>query len=102
VYRKAVIAAIKYDKGLNILYYIPSNHRIADLPLWVPDWSDPAWPEGDARSSRDYHFTAGGRDKSKWRFTDNDKKLVISGKLIDTVIFCTEPLAATNASETPR
>jgi len=32
VYREAVITAIKYDKGLNILYYVPSNHRMADLP----------------------------------------------------------------------
>lgn len=33
IYKEVVITAIKYDKGLNILYYILFNHRIVDLPL---------------------------------------------------------------------
>ena len=37
VYRDSVIACVNYDKILDVLCYVPSDHRRDGLASWVPD-----------------------------------------------------------------
>ena len=93
VYREAVISSIDYDKNLYILYHAPSDRRRDGLASWVPDWGEDGWDEEDSRygllRSR---FAASGPGIPKWRFSEDRSALILVGKLVDTVIFRTDPM----------
>jgi hypothetical protein len=93
IFRESVIATINYDKNLYCLYHAPSDHRRAGLASWVPDWSDAGWAESDPRYGllRD-RFAACGPANAKWRFSDNQKQLILTAKIVDTLIYRTNPL----------
>ena len=88
IYREATVASVEYDKLLNVLYYAPSDNRMPGLASWVPDWSDPGWPDGDSRSPLvSGQFAAGGPSELKWRFSGDSTKLVITGRIVDTIMY---------------
>lgn len=93
IYREATVASIKYDKLLNILYYCPSDNRRLGLRSWVPDWSDPAWESDDSRSAMSHsRFAACGPSDPRWHFADDDTKLIVMGKIFDTVMYRSETM----------
>jgi hypothetical protein len=93
VYRESVIATINYDRNLYCLYHAPSDHRRDGLASWVPDWSDTGWTESDARYGILLdRFAACGPEKAKWRFSENQKQLIITAKIVDTLIYHASPL----------
>lgn len=93
IYRDSVIACINYDKNLYVLYHVPSDHRRDDLASWVPDWSDAGWKDSDPRygllRSR---FAACGPANSRWRFSADQNQLIITGTIVDSIIYRAEPL----------
>lgn len=93
VYRESVIATINYDRNLYCLYHAPSDHRRDGLASWVPDWSDSGWAESDSRygllRSR---FTACKSANSRWRFSEDQKQLILSATIVDTLIYRANPL----------
>ena len=93
VYREAVISSIDYDKNLYILYHAPSDRRRDGLASWVPDWSEDGWDEEDSRYGLlRNRFAASGPGIPKWRFSEDHSALILVGKLVDTVIFRTDPM----------
>lgn len=98
IYREATIAAITYDKSLYMLYYAPSDNRRGDLASWVPDWSDAGWKQADPRYAllRD-RFAACGPAESMYRFSPDKKQLIVQGRIVDNIIYRTEPLPPANA-----
>ncbi len=97
VYRDAVVACINHDQNLYVLFDAPSDHRHArpNLSSWVPDWSDEGWrynsPDARIAVTRD-RFCAAGPADPKWSFSHDQRRLVVSGKIVDSVIYCAEPL----------
>lgn len=93
IYRQATAAAIKFDKTLYILYHVPSDKRRKTLASWVPDWAERGFKPSDGRygvlRSR---FAASGSGLPIFRFSHNEKTLILRGKIIDTVLFKVEPL----------
>lgn len=94
IYRQATAAAIRFDKTLYILYHVPSDKRRKTLASWVPDWAERGFDRRDGRygvlRSR---FAASGPCLPLFRFSNNDKALILRGKIIDTVFFKAEPLS---------
>lgn len=88
IYREATAASINYDKNLYILYHAPSDRRRAELASWVPDWAENGFDRTDARYGilRD-RFAASGPGEPQWRFSHDNKQLILRGKVVDTVIF---------------
>jgi hypothetical protein len=80
------------------MFDVPSDHRHLrpNLSSWVPNWSDEGWRAAggaDARIAvtRD-RFCAAGPADPKWSFSHDQRRLIVSGKIIDSVIYCAEPL----------
>ncbi|KAJ8118188.1 hypothetical protein OPT61_g794 [Boeremia exigua] len=93
IYRQATIASIRHDKGLFILYQAPSDKRRKSLASWVPDWADQGFDPKDGRHAILLdRFAASGAGRPLYRFSDNEKVLVLRGKIVDTVIYKTESL----------
>jgi hypothetical protein len=92
IFREAVIAAINYDKTLHILYHAPSDRRLERLSSWVPDWTEPGWEPDDPRYNLHTQFSASKSGVPTWTFSDNGSALILSGKVVDTVIYRTDPL----------
>lgn len=93
VYRESVIATINYDRNPYCLYHAPSDHCRDGLASWVPDWSDTGWSESDTRYGILLdRFAACGPEKAKWRFSENPKQLIITAKIVDTLIYRANPL----------
>jgi hypothetical protein len=94
IYRESVITCINYDKNLYVLYQVPSDHRRDGLASWVPDWGDPGWKNTDSRYGiLRGRFAACGPVNPKWRFSEDQKQLILTGKVFDSVIYRTEPLS---------
>jgi hypothetical protein len=93
VYRDSVVASINFDNMLKILFYVPSDHRRDDLASWVPDWSDSGWQDTDLRHAAIYdRFAASSDSNPKWRFSKDQRSLVVTGKIVDTIIYRAEPI----------
>ena len=98
VYREAVVSCINYDKNLNILYNVPSDRRHVrpDLSSWVPDWSDEGWRPDEYSIRVDVtlypSFCTAGPAQPRWSFSHDQRRLIVSGKLIGSVMYCAEPL----------
>jgi hypothetical protein len=92
IFREAVVASINYDKNLYVLYHTPSDRRLEGLSSWVPDWTEPGWAPEDCRYDNHDRFTASKSKLPIWTFSDNHSTLILSGKVIDTVIYRTDPL----------
>jgi hypothetical protein len=94
VYRESVVASINYDRRLEVLYHVPSDHRRDGLVSWVPDWSDAGWKESDPRygivRSR---FAACGLGNPNWRFSTDQSQLIVTGKIVDSIIYRAESVA---------
>ena len=81
VYREATIASIINDEKIDIILFAPSDNRRPGLASWVPDWSDPTWE--NSPSSKPPH--ASGQSKPLWSFGDSGRRLILLGKVVDTV-----------------
>ena len=93
VYRQATIAAIEHDKSLHILYHVPSDKRRTSLASWVPDWAEEGLDPGDPRYGvLNDRLAASGPGTPLFRFSNDQKALVLRGKIIDTIIFKADPL----------
>lgn len=98
VYREAVVACINHDKNLKVLFDVPSDRRYLrpDLSSWVPDWSDEGWRSGNVAEARiavtGDRFCAAGPADPKWSFSHDQRRLILSGKVLDSVIYCADPL----------
>ena len=93
VYREAVVASIEYDKNIYILYHVPSEKRRKYLASWVPDWAEQGFSEEDGRYGvLRGRFAASGSSAHKFVFSEDKKKLILAGKIIDEVIICAQPL----------
>ncbi|KAF2188348.1 hypothetical protein K469DRAFT_768996 [Zopfia rhizophila CBS 207.26] len=88
VYVETAVACIEQDRSLNILYEAPSNERHSALPSWVPDWSAEGWRSSYLRGYLGKGFRAAGDDSPQWSFSQDYRRLTISGKLIDSVDNC--------------
>lgn len=98
IYRQSAVAAIKYDKSLHVLYHAPSDTRRRSLVSWVPDWAEPGFDQRDGRYAVLHdRFAASGPGNSLFRFSDNERVLILRGKIIDTVIFKTQSLPDSTA-----
>jgi hypothetical protein len=94
IYRESVIAAINYDRNLYCLYHAPSDHRCDDLASWVPDWSDIGWAESDSRYGiLRNRFAACGSANPEWRFSRDQRQLILTAKIVDTLIYRANPLS---------
>ncbi|KAF3044995.1 hypothetical protein E8E12_001349 [Didymella heteroderae] len=93
IYRKATVAAMNYDRTLWILYHAPSDKRRMTLASWVPDWAERGFEPSNGRYGvlRD-RFAASGASQPTFRFSSDEKALIIRGKIIDTIIYKAEPL----------
>ena len=93
IYREATVGAIKKDRILYLLTQAPSDHRLPGLSSWVPDWSEEGWHDADPRTALLYdRFCASGPADPKWRFSEDERRLILTGKWIDTVIYRTDVL----------
>ncbi|KAH7372253.1 heterokaryon incompatibility protein-domain-containing protein [Pyrenochaeta sp. MPI-SDFR-AT-0127] len=93
VYREATAAVIEYDKNLYVLYHVPSDRRLGELASWVPDWSEAGFEPHDSRYGvlRD-RFAASGPAAHTWRFSEDQKALIVRGKIVDTIILKGQPM----------
>lgn len=92
-YRVATISCINHDKNLSIVSHAPSDRRRNGLASWVPDFTDEGWDAADPRySCFQPQFMASGRSGAKWSFLGDGTGLVLVGKIIDTIIFCADPM----------
>lgn len=91
-FREAVIASINYDKTLHILYHAPSDRRMESLLSWVPDWTAPGWEPDDCRYNVAQRFRTSGSGPPTWAFSDDRSTLILSGKVVDTIIYRADPL----------
>lgn len=98
IYRESVVASINYDKNLYILYHAPSDNRRDGLASWVPDWSDFGWKDADPRYGilRD-RFAACGSGEARWHFSEDQKNLIVTGKIVDTVIYRAKALPSADS-----
>lgn len=98
IFRQATAASLKYDKSLYVLYHAPSDKRRDSLASWVPDWAEQGFDRGDGRYAVLHdRFAASGPGHSVFHFSDDEKILTLRGKVIDTVIFKTNPLPDSTA-----
>lgn len=88
VYREATITSIEHDRTLEILFQAASDHRHPGLQSWVPDWSDTGWMGIDVRASMNI-FCAFGSAHPTWNFSTNRQHLLLSGKLVDKLVYRT-------------
>ncbi|KAL2152727.1 hypothetical protein VTH82DRAFT_5911 [Thermothelomyces myriococcoides] len=87
IYAETTAACIDHDGNLRILYQAPSDTRRPGLPSWVPDWSDTGWEELDARYANwSGPFAASGSSDPLWTFSPNRRRLIVHGKIIDTIV----------------
>jgi hypothetical protein len=86
VYTEAVVACINHDRNLHVLFEVSSDHRRLGLPSWVPDWSDVGWKSQDLRKAviRD-RFGASGSADPRWSFSSDQRCLLLSGKVVDSI-----------------
>lgn len=102
IYTETTAVWIEYDKNLSPLYYVPSDTRRPGLPSWVADWSDRGWEEGDSRYPVIRgRFAASGGSDTKWKISDDRRRLTVHGKIIDTVVYCAGSYVRTPASDIP-
>jgi hypothetical protein len=97
VYTEAAIACISYDKCLDILFEAPSDHRCSTLPSWVPDWSDIGWKFSDPRKAALRNSFQASRSASlHQKFVPDQRRLLVSGRLVDSILNCGAPLELDN------
>ncbi|EXJ62883.1 hypothetical protein A1O7_03325 [Cladophialophora yegresii CBS 114405] len=88
IYKESVVATIKHDQSLFVLYCVPTASRRPGLASWVPDWSQPAWKEPDHRHCFSYKQFAAAKDsRGGWRFSPDADRLIVSGIIFDSVAF---------------
>lgn len=93
VYTEAAVACINHDRCLHILFEAPSDNRRSGLPSWVPDWTDVGWKSSDSRKAiLGNGFQAAGSASPRWSFSPDQRRLVLSGKLVDSIRYCGAPL----------
>jgi hypothetical protein len=86
VYTEAAIACISHDRCLHILFEAHSDNRHSKLPSWVPDWSDAGWRSSDPRKAQlRKGFQAAGSTSPLWRFSPDQRRLLLSGRLVDSI-----------------
>lgn len=85
VFRQFAIQYLRPQQNLDILYHcvVTKQAGTLDIPSWVPDWTRPGYVE--PFRIRDLRCNAGGKAPISLRFENNDKTLVIKGRLIDTI-----------------
>lgn len=57
--------------------------KLLDLPSWVPDWS--TWVYGSLGVNYDCIYSASGRMESDFRVNEEERKLDVSGSLVDRI-----------------
>jgi hypothetical protein len=92
VYREATIACITHDQGLRHLYAVPSDRQndLPNLASWVPNWNDKCWSfNPDISDFRFYlgsqQWRACGDALPLWSFSHGNRRLVLHGKIYDTI-----------------
>lgn len=89
VYIETAVVCIKNDSSLNALYEAPSKNRRAGLPSWVPDWGDESWNSFElSKYVAEKAFRAAGANNPQWSFSQDWQRLIVSGKLIDSIDTC--------------
>jgi hypothetical protein len=97
VYTEAAIACIDSNKCLDILFEVPSDHRCSRLPSWVPDWSDIGWKFSDPRKAALRNSFQAGRPASlHQKFVLDQRRLLVPGRLVDSILDCGAPLGLYN------
>jgi hypothetical protein len=86
VYTEAAIACINHDRCLHILFEAPSDNRRSKLPSWcligvMPDGD----PQIRGKLSSEKGFQAAGSTSPLRRFSPDQRRLLLSGRLIDSI-----------------
>lgn len=93
IYTEAAVASITHDRNLHVLFEVPSDNRRLGLPSWVPDWSDVGWKSPDPRKAVIRgRFSPSRSADPKWSFSQDQLRLPLSGKVVDTVDHLGTPL----------
>ncbi|KAI1426725.1 heterokaryon incompatibility protein-domain-containing protein [Xylaria sp. FL1777] len=86
IYTNVVDFLLHTTNSLDVIcesIYFPKQNSVANLPSWVPDWSQN--PETTALGCS-YNFTAAGDTDASWKFLDERRnKLEISAIYVGTV-----------------
>jgi hypothetical protein len=87
VYTEATVAAITFDKTLDILLQCSSEKRHPHLPSWVPDFSVSSFLVEDPRDpSEDVsRFNTSQNMLPQWKFS-LENKITIRGRIVDVVV----------------
>jgi hypothetical protein len=86
VYTEAAVACINHDRCLHILFEAPSDNRRSGLPSWVPDWTDVGWKSSDSRKAMlGKGFQAAGSASPQWSFSPDQQRLLLSGRVVDSI-----------------
>jgi hypothetical protein len=97
IYREATVAAISYDRSLDVLYQITGLNKIDSLPSWVPDYSITSVPTAPA-----HEFShASSNSQPRWRFDLTTGDLYLSGLIIDSINECSAPLLSERVKDSP-
>jgi len=93
IYTEAAVACINHDRCLHILFEAPSDNRRSELPSWVPDWTDVGWKSTDSRKAMlGKGFRAAGSASPRWSFSPDQRRLLLSGRLVDSICHRGAPL----------
>ncbi len=84
IYREATSLVIKSERSLRILRLVDGSQRIPGLASWVPDYTERSRPF----QMNFIEQSASKKSKSRFQFSDDERKLYISGVTVDKVRCC--------------
>jgi hypothetical protein len=84
VYRDATRAAINFDGDLNILLHATGFQSSACASSWSLDWCGELRPP--PLSSREFYASTNESQKSLYSFSEDGKRLTVSGKVLDIIL----------------
>lgn len=86
IYIETAVACIKNAGNLDVLYEAPSKSRRHGLPSWVPDWSDETSNSSEHKKyAVETNLQTAGRNTLSWSFSQDYKRLIVSGKIVDSI-----------------
>jgi hypothetical protein len=84
IYCEATKAIIRFDRNLEVLYYINTPRRRIELPSWVPDWND-SWNTEGLHPIRISPLFKAAPAKAFYSFDPTCRVLTTLGKAIDAI-----------------
>jgi hypothetical protein len=91
VYSQITLAALEFEKSLDILYRVCLQPLIRDLPSWVPDWSNTAYHQPlyprrfDEFDDFDPHGPFYASGSSQALYVVDGHRLSVSAVLVDAI-----------------